>query len=80
LPIKLFIEGIDDTEESKPEEVKEVLANYGIDPEELVKEGMQFIRSLEKKERVKIAQENTDEAISSSSVSFNVLVAGRRQV
>lgn len=44
-----------DTEESKPEEVKEVLASYGIDPEELVNEGMQFIRSLEKKERVKIA-------------------------
>jgi hypothetical protein len=44
-----------DTEESKPEEVKEVLASYGINPEELVTEGMQFIRSLEKKERVKIA-------------------------
>lgn len=45
-----------DTEESKPEEVKEGLASYGIDPEELVKEGMHLIHSLEKTERVKLAQ------------------------
>src|SRR3989442_271697 len=43
-------------DESKPEEVKEALASQGIDTEELVKEGMQLIRSFEKTERVKLAQ------------------------
>ena len=42
-----------DTEESDVEEVKEALASYGIDPDELVKEGLSFIKSLEKQERAK---------------------------
>ena len=45
-----------DTEESDVEEVREALASYGIDPDELVKEGMHLIRSLEKAERVRITQ------------------------
>jgi len=42
-----------DTGENDVEGVKEVLSNGGIDPDELIKEGLSFIQSLEKQEKIK---------------------------
>jgi hypothetical protein len=45
-----------DVEQSDLGQVKETLAEYGIGPEDLVKEGLSMIKSLEKQEKVKLAQ------------------------
>ncbi|GEM_PF-6927337 len=43
-------------EENDLDAVRENLADYGIDPNELVAEGLAFINSLEKQERTKLAR------------------------
>jgi hypothetical protein len=45
-----------DPEENHIEAVRENLARYGIDPNELVSEGLSLVKSLEKQERTKLAR------------------------
>lgn len=45
-----------DAEESDLEAVRENLANHGIDPNELIAEGLTMINSLEKQERTRLAR------------------------
>lgn len=46
-----------ESEEENLDEIKESLSVYGIDSDELLSEGVSYIRSLEKGEKIKIAQE-----------------------
>jgi len=44
------------TEETELDVVRETLADYGIDPDELVNEGLSLVKSLERQERTKLAR------------------------
>ncbi len=52
-----LLEFLYDTDEANLEEIRELLSDHGIDPNELLSDGLKYIRSLEKGEKVKIAQE-----------------------